>query len=106
MAQHFEKVLTMKIRTITMALASASLASCAGNPSPNHDAQFGQNARILRAQQLIDPDAPKRNSGRGTTDGKAMAGAHKNYVEGAGYVVKDGTTPPPQVIVVPTGNSK
>jgi hypothetical protein len=95
----------MNTRLSSTALAVTLLMGCAGT-SPNHDAQFGQNARMLRAQQLIDPDAPTRNTSRGTTDGKAMAGAHKNYVEGAGYVVKEGTTQPPQIIVAPSTNNK
>jgi hypothetical protein len=96
--------INMNMRLTTTALAVTLLMGCAGT-SPNHDAQFGQNARTLRAQQLIDPDAPKRNTGRGTTDGKTMAGAYKNFVEGTGYVTKEPSPPPPQVIVAPSTNN-
>jgi hypothetical protein len=95
----------MKTRLTVIAFSTTILASCAGSPSPNHDAQFGQNARILRAQQVIDPNAPKRNTGLGTTDGKSVAGIHKKYVEGSGYAVQEGTAPPAQIIVAPTTNT-
>jgi hypothetical protein len=97
----------MKPCSIFIATAACLLVGCAGT-SPNHDAQFGQNGRVLRAQQLIDPDAPKRNTGRGTTDGKAMAGVYKVFVEGTGYIVREPSPPPPPppVIILPPSLSR
>jgi hypothetical protein len=92
----------MIIRTSLLTLTTVMTAGCITGTSPNHDAQFGDSARAMRAQQLIDPQASTRNTGRGTTDGKAAAGAYKNYVEGTGYVTRETSTPPPQIVVAPT----
>ena len=43
--------------------------------APGWEANFGDAARQARAAQVIDPNAPSRNTGLGTTDGKAVAGA-------------------------------
>ncbi len=96
----------MNTRLTATALSVTLLMGCAAGTTPMHDAQFGQSGRTLRAQQLIDPDAPTRNTGRGTTDGKAMAGAYKNFIEGTGYTVKEPSPPPPQIIVAPSTNKQ
>jgi hypothetical protein len=98
----------MNVRLTTIA-AAAFLTGCAGT-SPYHDAQFGQSGRMLRAQQLIDPDAPSRNTSRGTTDGKNMAGVYKVFIERTGYLVKEPSPPAPparEVVVFPSsGNNQ
>lgn len=44
------------------AALSLALAGCAASASPDWDARMGDRARILRAQQVIDPAAPTRNA--------------------------------------------
>lgn len=87
---------------MTMAIA-LSLGGCVVPSSPNHEARFGDAARALRAQQIIDTAAPSRNTALAPVDGKAAAGAQKNYAESHGYTVKDGKPPS---IQIPTQGAK
>jgi hypothetical protein len=66
------------MRSMNLGLATAgliALGGCAATASPEYDARFGDGARALNAQQLIDPGAPARNAqtvaksdGRNTRD--------------------------------------
>jgi hypothetical protein len=58
------------------------LGGCAATASPEWDAQFGDSVRVLKAQQLIAPDAPTRNAQtRPATDGRTMREAMDRQVE-------------------------
>ena len=66
------------MRSMNLSFAAASLIAlggCAATASPQWDARFGDSARGLTAQQLIEPGAPARNAqtvaksdGRSTRD--------------------------------------
>jgi hypothetical protein len=68
------------------------LAGCTST-APAWEANFGDAARQVRAAQVIDPDAPSRNTTLAPTDGKAAAGAMTKYAESHGYAVKEGKQP-------------
>lgn len=73
-------------------MAAGTLAGCAAT-SPDWDATFGDAARQLRAQQLIDPDAPLRNQGSAVkVDGRATREAGERYVDSY-------KAPPPSSVV-------
>lgn len=58
------------------------LGGCAATTAPNWDAQFGDSARVLEAQQLIDPGAPARHAQTTpATDGRTMREAMDRHVE-------------------------
>lgn len=63
-------------RTLLLAsiLVAAGLAAgCAASGSPELDSRFGDATRALRAQQLIDEQAPRRNAGLiQPTDGRTV----------------------------------
>jgi len=60
----------------------AALGGCAATASPEWDARFGDSARALKAQQLIDPAAPSRNAQTiRPTDGRSVREAGERYVE-------------------------
>ena len=66
-----------------LAAATAVLgAGCAASTSPDYDSRFGDASRSLRAQQLIDANAPTRNAdARPATDGRTMREAMDRQVE-------------------------
>ena len=66
-----------------LAAATAVLgAGCAASTSPVFDSRFGDASRTLRAQQLIDPNAPTRNAdARPAKDGRTMREAMDRQVE-------------------------
>ena len=49
------------LKHIGLATSLFALIGCAAT-SPNWDANFGDSVRALKAQQLIDPQAPERNA--------------------------------------------
>lgn len=49
-------------RILCLVLGTAGLAACSS--TPDYDQRFGDAARALAAQQLIDPDAPQRHAGK------------------------------------------
>jgi hypothetical protein len=70
------------------------LAGCAAaSGSPDWDSRFGDAARQVRAAQVIDPQAAQRNKDIQGIDGKAAAGAMKEYAEKYGYAVKEAKQP-------------
>ena len=50
----------LMLASLVLALLTAGCTTATG--SPGYDSRFGDAARTLRAQQLIDPDAPRRNA--------------------------------------------
>ncbi len=78
----------MKYTSAIIFTAAACLAGCV-NTSPGWDSSFGDAARQARALQVIDPDAPSRNTGAPLADGKAVAGAQKAYAKSYGYAVEE-----------------
>jgi hypothetical protein len=60
------------------------LAGCAATASPNTDATMGDAMRVMRAQQMIDTSAARRNGSAVTaTDGRTVRGAVDNLRDAA-----------------------
>jgi hypothetical protein len=83
----------MNARCFIFALAAVSLAGCAATATPGFDSRFGDSARQLKAQQLIDPRAPTRNAQTTPpTDGRTLR-------EGAERHVDTYRAPPPSNVI-------
>ena len=64
------------LQTLAALAAAGLLAGCAATASPNTDATMGDAMRVMRAQQLIDPAAARRNGATvTTTEGRTVRGA-------------------------------
>ena len=64
------------------ALTFTALAGCAATGSPGWDERFGDSLRTLKAQQLIDPNAPARNAqATPPTSGRTAREAAQRHVE-------------------------
>ena len=78
---------------IYTAISLLALGGCAATASPDWDARFGDSVRILKAQQLIEPDAPTRNAQAvPPTDGRTAREAMDRHVESY-------RTPPPTTVI-------
>lgn len=76
----------------------ALLTSGCADVSPNWDSTFGDASRQLRAQQLIDPNAPTRNRG------VVPAGdAHSTQAATDQYIDSFKSPPPTNVINIGVG---
>ena len=69
-----------------LALAAAAsavlLGGCAASTSLDYDSRFGDAARALNAQQLIDAQAPARNAGATKpSDGRTVREAMDRHVD-------------------------
>ena len=65
-----------------VAVLSLLLGGCAVSGSPGWDAQFGDSARALAAQQVLDPGAPARNAqNRGRVDGRTGREAMERHTD-------------------------
>lgn len=74
-----------------------ALVGCASG-SPDYDSRFGDAARALRAQQLIDPAAPQRHAG------KTPPGDGRTVREGMVQQLESFRAPPqPPVITLGVG---
>lgn len=63
-----------------LVLLAAGCTTATG--SPEYDSRFGDAARTLRAQQLIDPDAPRRNADtQPPVDGRTMREAVDRHTD-------------------------
>lgn len=81
------------LRLTLSASLVAMLQACALSTSPDYDSRFGDAARALQAQQLIDPDAPQRHADSQTRiDGRSAREAHERYVQSFG-------TPPQSSVI-------
>ena len=61
---------------------SLALCGCAATTSPEYDARFGDSARAMKAQQLIDPAAPQRNAQQTPrSDGRTVVEAGARHVD-------------------------
>lgn len=68
--------------TLFAAIGAATLGGCAATASPGWDSRFGDSARTLAAQQLIDPAAPARNAqSMPATDGRTTRLAADSHVD-------------------------
>ena len=78
---------------IGAAVCLLALGGCAATASPDWDARFGDSVRILKAQQLIEPDAPTRNAQAiPPTDGRTVHEAMIRHVESY-------RSPPPTTVI-------
>lgn len=77
------------------ALVALAQTGCVAT-SPHWDAQFGEAARTLAAQQMISPEASLNPSAVSGMDGKAAQGAMSEYA-------KSFTQPQPQTGVFTIG---
>lgn len=78
---------------IGAAVCLLALGGCAATASPDWDARFGDSMRTLKAQQLIDPEAPTRNAQTiPSTDGRTTHEAMDRHVESY-------RSPPPTTVI-------
>jgi hypothetical protein len=91
----------MKTTLVILAALVPWLGGCVST-APNWESTFGDAARQARATQVIDRQAPSRNTGLAATDGKAVAGAMKGYADSYGYAVKEAK--PPTLSIGTTGS--
>lgn len=78
-----------------LVMTAAVVAGCSSYPS-NVDDNFGKAVTGLRAQQVIDPDAPSRRKPPAGIDGQAAKSSVDRYQ-------KSFDTPPPPVNVLNIG---
>ena len=70
-----------------------ALGGCAASASPKWDATFGESARTLSAQQVLDPAAPSRNAQKtAPTDGRTAREAMERQAESY-------RAPPPTTVI-------
>ncbi len=70
------------VKLSLMAACLLTLAACAATASPDWDARFGDSARALNSQQLIDPAAPVKNAqAQAHADGRTVREASERHVE-------------------------
>ena len=72
------------------------LAGCAATTPPVLDSHFGESVALLKAQQIMYPDAYRNMDPVSGMDGKAGASAYQRYQ-------KSFTTPEPQTNVFTIG---
>jgi len=82
----------MKTTLAILAALAPWIGGCTST-APHWERNFGDAARQARAAQVIDAQAPSRNTKAGATDGKAVAGAMKGYADSYGYAVKEAKPP-------------
>lgn len=81
------------VHTLISAACLLALGGCAATASPQWDARFGDSARAMTAQQLIDPAAPTRNAQTTPrTDGRTAREATERHTETY-------RTPPPTNVI-------
>lgn len=81
------------LNLIGAAVSLLALGGCAATASPDWDARFGDSVRILKAQQLIAPEAPARNAqATPPTDGRTAREAMNRHVESY-------RSPPPTTVI-------
>jgi hypothetical protein len=64
---------------LAIAAATGLLTACAATTTPQADARFGESVTLLRAQQVIHPEASADTDPVAGIDGKAAKGAMDNY---------------------------
>lgn len=70
------------VGSATRLLTLLALGGCAATASPQWDAAFGDSARTLSAQQVLDPAAPTRNGQKNPpVDGRATREATDRQTE-------------------------
>lgn len=89
------------MKTILSLAAALTLSACASSLAPNWERNFGSAVRAAKVAQTINPVGTP-SSARGTTDGKAVAGAQTAYSQSYGYGVKETK---PAVVVMPTAGN-
>lgn len=67
------------MRTLALLCPVALLAACAGSPTPNLDARFGNALRDARLAMTIDPAAGAKGDEAKGLDGRAAKEAAKRY---------------------------
>lgn len=81
------------LNLVAAATCLLALGGCAASASPDWDARFGDRARILNAQQLIEPGAPARNAqATPAADGRTVREAMERHTEGY-------RSPPPSNVI-------
>jgi hypothetical protein len=87
-----------KVVTVLL-LAGFAIIGCANKPT-YLDQHFGESVNAVKAQQIINPDAPQATYAVGGVDGKAANASIERYN-------KSFTTPPtsPNVFTIGVGGS-
>jgi hypothetical protein len=88
----FQHPLGSSLRSAALLAAMSGLAGCVAT-APDYESRFGDAARQTRAAQVIDPQAPMRNTDAPVIDGKATAGVVRAYADTYGYGVKEPRQP-------------
>ena len=88
------------MRTLALATLSCALlaAGCAGSPTPNYDARFGEAVRQSRLAMTINPNAGSNPDPIAGMDGKSAREALGKYQESF-------KEPPPVVPVINIGGA-
>lgn len=94
---------SFSIEVITAVGAASLLAACAINTTPRTDAQMGESMNILKAQQILNPDASRNPNVVNGIDGKSAKGAINQYHES--FRKPAGEAPSPITIGVGTGGT-
>jgi hypothetical protein len=85
------------MRLLFVTLALSTLAACAST-TPNWDQQFGSNARIALARQIIDPGAGRNTDPVAGMDGRAANAGYERYQRAF-----SGTTPQAPTFIINSG---
>ena len=66
-------------RRLLCAAAFGALAGCAATTTPVLDSHFGESVALLKAQQIMYPDAYRNTNPVSGMDGKSGASAYQRY---------------------------
>ncbi|MDP5238036.1 hypothetical protein Q9Q94_00750 [Uliginosibacterium sp. 31-16] len=62
-------------------IAAASLTACTATTTPRTDDQMGDSLHIIKAQQIVNPEAARNRDPVSGLDSKSAKGAMENYHE-------------------------
>lgn len=68
----------LAIETLVL-LGAALLAACAATTTPRTDEAFGESTNLLKAQQVLNPEASRDTDPVTGLDAKSAKGALENY---------------------------
>lgn len=83
-------------KSLSLILLAGMLGGCAGSPTPNYDARFGDAVRLARQQMTLNPNAGANPDPVTGMDGKAAREAQGRYQDSF-------KSPPPVVNVINIG---
>ena len=69
----------LRRHSLGLIAAASLLAGCAATTTPVLDSHFGESVALLKAQQIMYPDAYRNTNPVSGMDGKAGASAYQRY---------------------------